>query len=183
MIGEKIRKARKAKNITLSELATASDLTASYISQVERDLTEPSLSSLRKIAAALKSPLYSFLDSENSQTQVIRSDKRKKLTLTDSNIIYEFLSPTGPSVKETPMLEVVLFRLNPKSWSREDYSSHMAEECIIVMSGVMVIDCQEDTYKLYEGDSVYIGRNAPHRAYNPGEEVATALLCITPPVH
>ena len=51
------------------------------------------------------------------------------------------------------------------------------------MNGVMVVDCQDDTYKLYEGDSIYISRNVLHKAYNPGDEVATALLCITPPVH
>lgn len=41
MLGDKIREARKRKRITLNQLAEMSGLTASYISQAERNLTEP----------------------------------------------------------------------------------------------------------------------------------------------
>ena len=67
MLGDKIREVRKRADFTLNQLASASGLTASYISQVERNLTEPSISSLRKIAAALQTPLYMFLDDEAPQ--------------------------------------------------------------------------------------------------------------------
>jgi transcriptional regulator with XRE-family HTH domain len=183
MIGDKIRKSRKSKNITLSQLAESCGLTASYISQVERNLAEPSISSLRKISIALKLPLYTFLEETSELTRVIRADQRKQLKLKDSNIIYEFLSPTGTSIHETPSLEVVFFSLNPNSWSRDDYSSHAAEECIIVLSGDITIDCVDETFALHEGDSIYIKNNIPHKAFNPGKMVATAVMCITPPVY
>lgn len=183
MIGDKIRKSRKAKAITLNQLAQLSGLTASYISQIERNLAEPSISSLRKISVALKLPLYTFLEETSELTRVIRADQRKQLKLRESNIVYEFLSPTGTSVHETPSLEVVFFSLNPKSWSREDYSAHAAEECIIVLSGDITIDCVDETLALHAGDSIYIKNNIPHKAFNPGETVATAIMCLTPPVY
>jgi len=183
MIGDKIRKSRKSKNITLSQLAESCGLTASYISQVERNLAEPSISSLRKISVALKLPLYSFLEENSDVTQVIRANNRKQLKLSDSNIVYEFLSPFGTSEHETPSLEVFYFSLKPKSWTRDEYSSRAAEECIILLSGELVIDCVDETFALKEGDSIYIRSNIPHKAYNPGETTATAIMCLTPPVY
>ena len=184
MLGDKIREARKRRGITLNQMAELSGLTASYISQAERNLTEPSISSLRKLAAALQLPLYFFLDEEAPQTQVIRADQRRKLALPDSNLVYEYLSPVSALEGEAPMLEVILMRLNAKCWSREDYVRHdTAEECITVLSGVLTVDCMHEEYHLYEGDSVYIRRGVPHRAFNPGSKEAAALMCLTPPVH
>ena len=184
MLGDKIREARKRQGITLNQLAEMSGLTASYISQAERNLTEPSLSSLRKLAAALQLPLYFFLDEDVPQTQVIRADQRRKLAIPGSGVVYEYLSPVSALEAEAPMLEVILLRLNAKCWSREDYVRHdTAEECITVLSGVLTVDCLQEQYHLYEGDSVYIRRGIPHKAYNPGNTVASALMCLTPPVH
>lgn len=184
MLGDKIREARKRQGITLNQLAEASGLTASYISQAERNLTEPSLSSLRKLAAALQLPLYFFLDEEVPQTQVIRADQRRKLAIPGSGVVYEYLSPVSALETETPMLEVILLRLDGKCWSREDYVRHdTAEECITVLSGVLTVDCLHEEYRLYEGDSVYIRRGIPHKVYNPGSTEAAALMCLTPPVH
>ncbi len=181
MLGDKIREIRKKSEFTLNQLASASGLTASYISQVERNLTEPSISSLRKIAAALQTPLYMFLDDEVPQTQVIRADQRRHLTLPDSSVVYEYLSPTG--LTEMPKMELILLRLNAKSWSSEDHVRHTAEECITVLSGVLLVDCVDERYQLYEGDSIYFRRNIPHNVYNPGNTTAEALMCFTPPIH
>ena len=181
MLGDKIREVRKRADFTLNQLASASGLTASYISQVERNLTEPSISSLRKIAAALQTPLYMFLDDEAPQTQVIRADQRKHLTLPDSSVVYEYLSPTGLS--EMPQLELILLRLDAKSWTQENHVRHAAEDCIAVLSGVLLVDCIDESYQLYEGDSIYFRRNMPHRVYNPGNITAEALMCFTPPIH
>lgn len=184
MLGDKIREARKRKNITLNQLAEISGLTASYISQAERNLTEPSLSSLRKLASSLQVPLYFFLDDEIPQTQVIRADQRRQLALPDSDIIYEYLTPIGASEANPPKLEVIVFRLNPKCWSREDYARHdIAEECITVLSGVITVDCLNESYQLYEGDSIYIRHGVPHKAYNPSNTISVALICLTPPTH
>ena len=72
MLGDKIREARKRKRITLNQLAEMSGLTASYISQAERNLTEPSLSSLRKLSVRFAAASVFFLDDDIPQTQVIR---------------------------------------------------------------------------------------------------------------
>ena len=58
----KIREFRKRRNLTIKELSSLSGMSISYISQVERGEIDPSLSSLRKIAAVFQVPLYMLLD-------------------------------------------------------------------------------------------------------------------------
>ena len=58
----KIREFRKRRNLTIKELSSLSGMSISYISQVERGEIDPSLSSLRKIAAVFQVPLYTLLD-------------------------------------------------------------------------------------------------------------------------
>ncbi|EET84441.1 transcriptional regulator, XRE family [Clostridium carboxidivorans P7] len=64
MLGPKIREIRQEKGLTLNELADKTGLTASYLSQIERNIIDPSLSSLRKISLSLEVPIYTFLTDE-----------------------------------------------------------------------------------------------------------------------
>lgn len=183
MLGEKIRKVRKEQGLTLKEIAKLTGLSTSYISQIERNTVEPSISALRKIAISLRTPIYTFLDEEEKQAAVIRKNQRKKITLPGSSISYEFLTPNTRIGDEEPQLEIIYFQLDPQKWSREEYSVHLGEESIIILSGSMTIVCGEDEHLLNEGDSIYISNGIPHKAYNPMDTVSTAIMCITPPVY
>jgi len=88
MDGSKIRKLRKNKNMTIEELSEKSGFTASYISQVERNLIEPSLTALDKISKVLNVSPYYFLDDSNNVI-VTRKEERQKLIIPerDSEIL------------------------------------------------------------------------------------------------
>lgn len=181
LLGDKVREARKSKHITLEQLAEASGLTASYISQLERNLTEPSISSLRKIAQELQMPIYAFLEEESPQTFVIRRGRRKSLRLEQSGIEYEYLTPLGAN--RNPMMEIVEFKLKPGKWTNDDYLRHsLSEECIVVLEGALTVDCMDQTYILEQGDSIYLNNNTPHNIYNHTDKNAAALFFATPPV-
>ncbi len=183
MIGDRVRENRKSKKYTLEQLAEASGLTASYISQMERNLTEPSISSLRKIAQVLQVPISSFLEEDQAHTQLIRKKKRKSLRFKESGIEYEYLTPLGTNEGSHPMLEIVEFTLEPGKWTNDVHISHsMAEECLFVTDGAITVDCLDETFLLERGDSIYIRSNTPHNIYNHTERTATAIFCATPPV-
>ena len=59
-IGKKIRELRTANDLTLEELASRSELTKGFLSQVERNLTSPSISTLEDILEALGTDLSQF---------------------------------------------------------------------------------------------------------------------------
>jgi len=183
MIGAKIRKLRQEKGMTLSALAKQVNFTASYISQIERSIIEPSLSSLRKIAIALDTPIYSFLSEENANHFMVKAESRRKLALPNSTMIYEFITPMAGNKTLRPKLEIIYLHMDGESWSNEDYLSHKADECIFVLKGALDVYLGEDKYELEEGDSIYIQENVSHRIYNPSKEVTTAISCFSPSVY
>jgi len=184
LLGPKIREIRQQKGLTLNELSKKTELTASYLSQLERDIIEPSLASLRKISAALEVPIYTFLADEAKEHVLITVDKRKKLDLPDSSITYEFLTPMASDKEAQPKMEVIYYQLELESWSSKDYIVHAADECIFILQGEIELYLGDDKYIVTEGDSIYIRENIPHRFYNPSSsQKVTGLSCISPPIY
>ena len=174
MFGEKIRELRLKKNMTLTDLAGITSLTASYISQLERNLVDPSLSSLRKIASALEVPPYYFLDDRSAAPVIIRSDNRVHLKNPGSNIFYEYLTPTGMEGVHNDM-EVILWHIHGENKTDEDMICHPFPECIFLMSGSLRVYIDSEFYDIYEGDSIFIKENSMHNIYNLAKETATAI--------
>lgn len=176
MLGAKIRKKRSEKNLSLKELAERIDLTASFLSQIERDLAEPSISSLRKIAHALDVPIFYFLIDDDKSTPVVRKSERKTLKLPESHLIYELLTPDVNRA-----MELFMARIEPNTDVGEEDSIHPGEECVLVMQGTMEIKVGENTYTLEEGDSIYYFASLPHSIRNAGDDELVFLSAITPP--
>jgi len=169
--------------MTLNELADKTNVTASYLSQLERNIIDPSLSSLRKISAAFGVPIYTFLEDEAKHPVLIQAEERQKLDLPNSTITYEFLTPMASNKAINPKMEIIYFQLNPKSYSNDEMVTHAADECVFVIKGKLQIYLGDEKYDLKEGDSLYIIENTPHRYYNCGEEKASGICTICPPIY
>jgi len=176
-LGETIRRIRAEKNLSLRELAEMTELTPSFLSQVERDLAEPSITSLRKIASALGVPLFYFLMDNEKPSPVVRKGERKALKMPQSHLVYELLSPDL-----NRSMEVWMGRLDPGAVSCDSPLSHQGEECIVVLQGTMEVQLGEDTYTLEEGDSIYYFGAVPHKLKSVGKEQLVFISCITPPL-
>lgn len=98
MDGNKVRKLRKLKYMTIEELSEKSGFTASYISQVERNLIEPSLTALNKICQVLNVSPYYFLDDLNNVI-VTRKEDRQKLIIPEKDSELEYLIPISEEYK------------------------------------------------------------------------------------
>ena len=66
-IGKKIKALRTKNGLTLEELASRSELTKGFLSQLERDLTSPSISTLEDILEALGTNLSDFFKEEKEK--------------------------------------------------------------------------------------------------------------------
>jgi transcriptional regulator with XRE-family HTH domain len=177
MLGSRIREKRKELDITLRELATRTDLTPSFLSQVERDLAVPSITSLRKIAEVLSVPIFHFLIDSDGASPVVRKGSRKKLVLPDSHLVYELLSP---DLKRK--MEVWVAQLEPGAAGSDQPMSHPAEECILVLHGKLGIKLGKEEYVLEEGDSIYFDGAIPHLLSSVGEEDLVFVSSVSPPV-
>lgn len=183
MIGQKLRDLRKSKELTLAELAEKTGFTASYLSQLERDMTEPSFTALRKICKELNIQLYYFLEENDTQTTVTKANERQKLVLPNSSVEYEFVSPMGLNKETNPKVEVIEIYLESNKWSSDDYFCHDADEIFIVIEGCVLISLRDENILLEKGDSIYIKPNIFHKFYNPAEKTAKILSIITPPIY
>ena len=183
MIGTKIRELRTKKKLTLTKLAESAGFTPSYISQIERNIIQPSISSLRKISEALEVPIYSFLTFEENQHVITRANERVKLELPNSSVVYEFVSPMIGDKNAMPKMEIMYVKIKPKSWSSEKPLIHEADESVFILEGSVEVCINGEKYILEKGDNIYIQENVPHRFYNHTDSLSIGLSVITPAIY
>jgi len=176
-LGECLREIREGKEMTIADLAKLTGMTSSHISQIERDLASPSVSSLRKLAAALNVPVSSFFSHEEQNSgAVVRKDHRKKLKLPGAHTSYELLSPDF-----TKTVQMLLTRLEPGAHSSEEPMGHGGEECAYIIGGTVKFIIGGEKYTLHDGDSIYYKGQHPHKIINVGDSVVTIISAISPP--
>jgi transcriptional regulator with XRE-family HTH domain len=175
-LGHRIREMRSARGLTLSALAGATGLSTGLISQVERGLADPSLETLRRVAKVLEVPLFSLFRQEDmTSVAVVRASRRTQIKSPDQNIVYSRISPGSGRI------EVLHGELGPHSVSAPEPWAHPSEECLVVLSGGLIVEVAGHDYELAEGDSCYFDSHLPHRYRNPHEEIAEFIVTVTPP--
>ena len=177
MIGEKIRRRRREMDMSMKVLAEKTGLTPGFISQVERELAEPSITSLRKIAEALGVAVFYFFTEEKSPGIVVRKDGRQSRSFHKSHITYELLSPDL-----NRQMEMFMASLDPGAATCDEPLAHNGEEVTHVLEGKMWIKIGEEEYDLDAGDTIYYFSSIPHRIVNTGDSVLRFISAITPPV-
>lgn len=175
-VGERIRRTREERGLSVRELAARSALSVGLISQVERGITDPSLQTLRVIAKVLNTPLFGFFaDSEPDDVAIIRSDSRMVIRSPHGGLTYERLSPGSGRI------EVLEGLLQPGAASSDEPWSHPSEECVVVTTGGLVVEVRGQEHHLGPGDSCYFNSRLPHRYLNETDEATRFRLAITPP--
>ncbi len=186
-IGSRIRAKRQEEGLSLRDLAERTDLTASFLSQVERARVSVSLSSLRRIAEGLGVPILFFLEDKTvtapldngtlKYSPLVRANQRPKLTLPDSHVTYEMLVPDLGGKMEAFIGRVAAGTGNVARRLREP-----TEEFIQVLSGVLKVRLLTGEYLLNPGDSIYFEGASLIELSDASDEDVAWLSVITPPV-
>ncbi|GLY70697.1 helix-turn-helix domain-containing protein [Amycolatopsis taiwanensis] len=175
MVGTRIRELRVVRGLTVTELARRADVSTGLISQVERELADPSLVTIRKIAKALDVPLFSlFEDIETEDVAVVRRGTRMQIQ-TPGGVLYSRISAGRGR------LEVLQGTLAPGTASATEPWSHPSEECVVVIAGKLVVEVAGTEHALNIGDSCYFDSRLPHRYVNPHRRPTEFIISITPP--
>ncbi|MFJ8925947.1 helix-turn-helix domain-containing protein [Streptomyces sp. NPDC102364] len=176
MIGNRIRELRKAHKMTVRELAAAAGVSTGLVSQVERGLTDPSLETLRRLSAALGLPLFDlFRQDEAEEVALVRRERRIQVRSPQGGIEYTRVSAGSAR------LEVLEGTLEPGGASSDARYSHPSEECVLLVSGSLVVEAGDGRYELGPGDSCTFDSRVPHRYVNEGAGTARFLVSVTPP--
>lgn len=176
-IGSKIRRIRKNRRLSIAELAKKSETSTGMISQIERNMVMPSVTTLYKIAKTLDVSIGYFFDEESKEVSpLVKKDDRKKLVIDEAHGIYELL--TADLERRIEFLSITLVKGESKM---NELLSHTGEECGIVIKGKMMVKLGDKEYIMEEGDSIGFDSSIPHRYINIGEEECVSIWAMTPP--
>jgi transcriptional regulator with XRE-family HTH domain len=177
MIGKRIRGRRNELGLSLRALAEEVDLTASFLSQIERGRADPSIKSLRRIADALGVAMFYFLAEQNDTNPVVRKNHRTRLELPGSNVACELLTPNVQR-----RLELLMVSVDPARDNIAQPLPHPTEECILVLEGRLCVRLESEDYELEAGDSIYFEGPSLRSISAMDEEDALFVSAITPAV-
>jgi transcriptional regulator with XRE-family HTH domain len=171
-VGATIRSLRQEKGMTLHALAAASGVSAGMLSQIERDLANPSLRVLSQVRNALGAPISALFQETPQAVRdapfVRRADKRPWLEL--GYISKELLSPGGPQ-----NLQFMILHIPPRGTSGAEPLSYPAEKGGMVLEGQLVLSVNGQEALLQEGDSFLFDSLHPHSFVNPLDRGARVL--------
>jgi len=180
LVARDIRALRKARGLTLAEIALRMKRSVGWLSQVERGLSAPSLADLRAFAELFGVPLSLFFghdtETEGERGVVVRASRRRSLGTSESGLVEELLSPDlGGSFE---MLRSVF----APGAELAEAALRQTEEAGYVAAGRFDIEIDGTWHKLAEGDSFrFAGK--PFRWRNPGTEPAVVIWVVSPPVY
>lgn len=179
-LGADLRALRKARGLTLTDLAETLGRSVGWLSQVERDMSEPSITDLRHIAAALGvavSMLFRHAAAPAHEAgHVVRAANRRPIGSKIAGLVEELLSPDL-----TDDFEMVHSTFEPQSRITESVT-RPTQEVGYLLSGTLHLEIEGKTHVIHPGDSFRI-RGEAFRWSNPHDVPAVAIWVIAPPVY
>ena len=176
-IGSKIKELRVLKGLTQEELADRAELSKGFISQLERDLTSPSIATLVDILQCLGTDLKTFF-SEAGDEKLVFGEKDVSVK-EDEEVLKGCIKWLVPSAQKNRM-EPILLELGPGGESGED-DPHEGEEFGYVLSGTLKIVLGDRVERVKRDESFYFRPTAPHKLVNAGKGPCRVLWVSTPP--
>lgn len=176
-IGGTLRRLRLAKNLTQEDLADRCELSKGFISQVENNLTSPSIATLTDMIECLGTTLKQFF-SEKLEEKVVYS-KEDMFEKEDADLLRGSIVWLVPSAQKNQM-EPILVTLGPGGRTSA-FPAHSGEEFGYVLSGNIVLVTGDTAHPVSQGESFCLHPEAPHHVENTGDTPAQFLWTSTPP--
>jgi len=179
-LGADLRALRKARGLTLAELAETLGRSVGWLSQVERDKSEPGVTDLRHIAKALDVSVSSLFRQDavpaHEQGYIVRAGARRPIGSREAGLVEELLSPDL-----IDDFEMVHSTFEPGAEITTPVT-RPTQEVGYIVSGQLDIWVNGTTHSLNAGDSFRI-RGEPFRWMNPYDLPAVVIWVIAPPVY
>ena len=175
-IGDKLRRLRLQRGLTQEELADRCELSKSFISLLERDLTSPSLDTLADLLESLGSDLPTFFREKDEKLVFGSEDIFVK---EDPELMKGMIRWLIPSAQKNQM-EPILVEMGPGGETAED-DPHEGEEFGYVLSGTIRIVLGDRAERVRKDESFYFRPTAPHKLVNAGKGICKVLWVSTPP--
>ncbi len=174
-IGDKIKRLRLQRGLTQEELGARTELSKGFISQLERDITSPSIATLMDILEALGTDIASFFH-ETVDEKIVYGREDMFVKEQDDGVTIRWLVTNA----QKNALEPILVTL-PAGGETVPDDPHEGEEFGYVLAGSIALLLGEKAHRVHRGDSFCFRPNCVHALKNPGKREALVLWVSTPP--
>jgi len=162
-VAENLRQRRKARNMSLDDLARASGVSRAALSQIETHKSNPTVGVLWKIAVGLGIPFAELIGAPRSGAAVLRRADSQLLRSSDGRFESRPLTPAGAS----PLVELYELRIAARSTHRSEAHAPGTHEVVVVLTGQLRLHVDQEVYELAAGDSIAFAADRPHAYENP----------------
>lgn len=174
-VSEGLRRFRKARGLSLDELAQRSGVSRAALSQIEGARTNPTLAVLWKVAVGLEVPFQALLGATEEKTpQLLRASDTAPLCSADGRMESRLLSPRGTA----PDLEIYELKFLPKGVHRSEPHSERTTEVLTVTVGTLRVTIEDHVYELGAGDTLFFHADVPHVYENKSGHETRAIDVI-----
>lgn len=183
-LGGKLRRRRKRRGLSLQAVANASGVSIGTLSQIERDLSQPSLRALRQICAALDMPIGWLFEETSSQFAddaglIMRVQNRRVMDLGAKGMVKEIMTPD-----ECAGIQMMRIVIQPGGSSGEDsYPTKPGARCGTVMAGSLGLELNGTTHVLGQGDSFAFEGTPQVRFWCEGDKPCELIWTIAPAIY
>lgn len=196
-MGDRLRRARQARGLSLRGLAEVLGVSPSLISQVETGRAKPSVNTLYALATELGISLDTllFMDTQPPARHVPTADaddgagplettvphdpvqraaSRTAIRL-GSGVVWERL--TTESIRNVDFLHVT-YEIGGESSPADAFQRHTGQEWGYVLTGTLTVRIGFDEFLLRPGDAISFDSATPHRLFNAGDTTASAVWFV-----
>lgn len=175
-IGSKIKQLRMENGLTQEELANRCELTKGFISQLEREMTSPSIATLYDILEALGTTLGEFFSEENDEKIVFQKEDVFEKYEEENKMIIHWIVPNAQKNE----MEPILVELEKNGFSYR-HTPHSGEEFGFVLDGEIELYYGKRKLLVKKGEAFYFIPNKDHYIKNKGDITTKILWVSTPP--
>lgn len=177
--------------LSIEELASRADISASYLSKIERARSTPSVEVLERLAVGLRTTAARLLSGEppfatspvpaplstpaprSLRPTVVRQDQRKVIRPPNSDLSYQLLTPDLQRQLEFTWVDY------PPHYQSPGFN-HVGEESLLCLKGSVRVIVNDEEFLLNEGDCLSFDPSVPHRVINDSDEEAVLISAETP---
>lgn len=176
-IGKRIKDLRITQDLTQEELADRSELTKGFISQIERDLTSPSVDSLLDILEALGTDPETFFARDENEKIVFKKEDYFESDNDDLGYVLEWIVPNA----QKNLMEPTLVTIAPKGKTKNIPPYDGEEFGYVIKGSVKLVYGNEEIYDLKKGETFYFRAEKEHYLLNEKNSEARVLWISSPP--
>jgi transcriptional regulator with XRE-family HTH domain len=174
-VGKRIKELREARKLSMRQLAYESGISANALSNIERNRTSPTVSTLYKLAGSLNVPITSLFQDKSTGLDLVfkKADERTRLAFPRG--LWEGMGGEDFVSNVEPFILTLESGANSGPYPIE----HSGNEFVICLRGVIEYQVENQTYKLEPGDSLLFSAHQLHRWRNPGNTVANVMIVLS----